>query len=195
MESRRIVAAGTSKKGFSTVSIVSMAVGTALYAALNVFFNMLQLPGTQLVALRPSVAIPMFFGYVFGPIVGFVSGFLGNIISDAISWGGFWWNWDVGNGLLGLIPGLAVYFLTEERRSQKIGLIWCGVLAVLGSIVGMGFAAFTDYLFGYGISTLEEAIYALFLPAAVTDAVNGAILTPLLVAAYYQAARGRARRA
>ncbi|MEM0008790.1 MAG: ECF transporter S component, partial [Thermofilum sp.] len=142
-----------------------------------------------------SVSIPMFFGYVFGPIVGFVSGFLGNIISDAISWGGFWWNWDVGNGLLGLIPGLVVYFLPEEKRGEKVGLIWAAILAVVGSIIGMGFAAFTDYIFGYGISTLEEAIYALFLPAAVTDAVNGAILTPLLVAAYYKAAAGRARRA
>ena len=111
--------AKTPKKGFGTTQIVAMAVGTALYAALNVFFNVLQLPGTQLVSLRPSVSIPMFFGY----------------------------------------------------------------------------AAFTDYIFGYGISTLEEAIYALFLPAAVTDAVNGAILTPLLVAAYYKAAAGRARRA
>lgn len=187
--------AKTPKKGFGTTQIVAMAVGTALYAALNVFFNVLQLPGTQLVSLRPSVSIPMFFGYVFGPIVGFVSGFLGNIISDAISWGGFWWNWDVGNGLLGLIPGLVVYFLPEEKRGEKVGLIWAAILAVVGSIIGMGFAAFTDYIFGYGISTLEEAIYALFLPAAVTDAINGAILTPLLIAAYYKAAAGRARRA
>jgi len=94
-----------------------------------------------------------------------------------------------------LIPGLVVYFLPEEKRGEKVGLIWVAVLAVVGSIIGMGFAAFTDYIFGYGISTLEEAIYALFLPAAVTDAVNGAILTPLLVAAYYKAAAGRARRA
>ncbi|AKG38352.1 MAG: ECF transporter S component [Infirmifilum sp.] len=187
--------AKTQRGGISTVTIVAMAVGTALYAALNVFFNMLQLPGTQLVALRPSVAIPMFFGYVFGPLVGFVSGFLGNIISDAISWGGFWWNWDVGNGLLGLIPGLIVYILPEDKRSTRLGLVWSAVLAVIGSIIGMGFASFTDYIFGYGISTIEEAIYALFLPAAVTDALNGAILTPILVAAYYQAARGRARRA
>lgn len=180
---------------FSTTSIVAMGVGTALYAAFNVFFNLLQLPGTQLVALRPSVAIPMFFGYVFGPVVGFVSGFLGNVISDAISWGGFWWNWDVGNGLLGLIPGLAVYFVKGESKYSKQGLLICAVLAVVASIIGMGFAAFTDYIFGYGISTLEEAIYALFLPAAVTDAVNGAILTPILVSAYASAARGRARRA
>jgi len=183
------------KTALTTTSLVAMGVGTALYAAFNVFFNIFQLPGTQLVALRPSVAIPMFFGFVFGPLVGFVSGFLGNVISDAISWGGFWWNWDVGNGLLGLIPGLAVYFLSEEKRFSKPGYIASAVLAVVASIIGIGFAAFTDYIFGYGISTLEEAIYALFLPAAVTDAINGAILTPILVSAYASAVRGRARRA
>lgn len=171
-----------------------MGVGTALYAAFNVFFNVLQLPGAQLVALRPSVSIPMFFGYVFGPIVGFVSGFLGNVISDAVSWGGFWWNWDVGNGLLGLIPGFAAYLLSKEDMYKQRGLLTCAILAVIASVIGMGFAAFTDYLFGYGISTIEEAIYALFLPAAVTDAVNGAILTPILVSAYASAAKGRARR-
>jgi energy-coupling factor transport system substrate-specific component len=185
----------TRKPLVSTTSLVAMGVGTALYAAFNVFFNIFQLPGTQLVTLRPSVCIPMFFGFVYGPLVGFVSGFLGNVISDAISWGGFWWNWDVGNGLLGLIPGLAVYFLSEERRFSGTGYVASAVLAVIASVIGMGFAAFTDYIFGYGISTLEEAIYVLFLPAAVTDAVNGAILSPLLISAYAAAVKGRARRA
>lgn len=182
------------RRSFSTTGLVAMAIGTALYAAFNVFFNIFQLPGAQLVALRPSVSIPMFFGYIFGPLVGFVSGFLGNVISDAISWGGFWWNWDVGNGLMGLIPGLATYFISKEEVFRGKGYIACILLAVLGSVIGMGFAAYTDYLFGYGISTIEEATYALFIPAALTDAVNGAIITPILVAAYASAMRGRARR-
>jgi len=182
------------RKLFSATTLVAMGIGTALYAAFNVFFNILQIPGTQLVAVRPSVSIPMFFGYIFGPVVGFVSGFLGNVISDAISWGGFWWNWDVGNGLLGLIPGLASYLISKEDIFKKKGYITCILLVVISSIVGMGFAAYTDYIFGYGISTIEEATYALFLPAAVTDAINGAIITPILVAAYASAAKGRARR-
>jgi len=183
------------RKTAFTTSLVAMGAGTALYAAFNVLLSIFQIPGTQLVAFRPSVAIPMFFGYVFGPLVGFVSGFLGNVISDAISWGGFRWNWDVGNGLLGLIPGLAVYFLSEEKRFSKLGFLASAVLAAVASIIGMGFAAFTDYIFGYGTSTLEEAIYALFLPAALTDAMNGAIFTPHLVSAYATAVRGRAGRA
>ncbi len=179
----------------STTNIVAMGVGTALYAAFNVFFNIFQLPGTQLVALRPSVCIPMFFGYIFGPIVGFIVGFLGNTISDAISWGGFWWNWDVGNGLLGLIPGLAMYMLRKEEIFKKKGLTVAAILAIVASLIGMAFAAYTDFIFGYGISTIEEATYMLFIPAAITDAVNGAILTPILVAAYGSAIKGRARRA
>jgi len=181
------------RRAFSTVNLVAMGIGTALYAAFNVFFNLFQLPGTQLVALRPSVCIPMFFGYVFGPVVGFVAGFLGNAISDAISWGGFWWNWDVGNGLLGLIPGLAFYLIPREEIFRRRGYVICAILAVVASVVGMGFSAYTDYIFGYGVSTVEEATYALFIPAALTDAINGAILAPILVAAYSAAARGRAR--
>jgi energy-coupling factor transport system substrate-specific component len=179
----------------SVTGIVAMGIGTALYAAFNVFFNIFQLPGTQLVALRPSVAIPMFFGFVFGPIVGFVAGFLGNVISDAISWGGFWWNWDIGNGLLGLIPGLVIFMIKKEEMSTSKGLILSSILSIIASIIGMGFASYTDYIFGYGISTIEEATYALFLPAAITDAINGAIITPILVAAYLAAVKGRARRA
>ena len=179
----------------SVTGIVAMGIGTALYAAFNVFFNIFQLPGTQLVALRPSVAIPMFFGFIFGPIVGFVVGLLGNVISDAISWGGFWWNWDVGNGLLGLIPGLVIFLIKKEEISTSKGLILCSILSIIASIIGMSFAAYTDYIFGYGISTMEEATYALFLPAAITDAINGAIITPILVAAYSAAVKGRARRA
>ena len=187
---------GEKKPIFSVTSIVAMGVGTALYAVFTIFFNIFQIPGTQLVAVRPSVAIPMFFGYVFGPIVGFVSGFLGNTIADAISWGGFWWNWDVGNGLLGAIPGIGYYLIKErEELSSTKSLAMCALLAVIASIVGMGFAAYTDYIFGYGISTIEEATTILFIPAAATDAINGAILTPILLAAYAAAVKGRARRA
>jgi len=43
-------------------------------------------------------------------------------------------------------------------------------------------------------SAVPERAYALFIPAAVTDSINGAVITPILVAAYASAAKGRARR-
>lgn len=182
---------------FSAKQIVAMAVGTALYAALTIPFNALQLPGYGLVAIRPTVAIPMLFGIVFGPIAGFVAGCLGNIFSDAVSYGGFFWNWDIGNGLLGLIPGLG-YFIVKRTDWNKVrGLGTVAILAIVGSAVGMGFAAFTDYIFQIGISTFDAAFafpIGEFWGAFVPDAINGLILTPILLFAYAAATAGRARR-
>ncbi len=178
---------------FSAKQIVAMAVGTALYAALTIPFNALQLPGVGLIAIRPTVAIPMLFGFVFGPITGFVSGFLGNILADAVSFGGFFWNWDIGNGLMGVVPGIGYYVVKRIDWPKAKGLVAAAVLAVLGSVVGIGFAALTDYAFQIGISTWEAAMGE-FIAAGGTNAVNGFILTPILLYAYASATAGRARR-
>jgi len=179
---------------FSAKQIVAMAVGTALYAALTIPFNVFQIPGSGgLIAVRPTVAIPMLFGFVFGPITGFVSGLIGNILSDFFSFGGFYWNWDIGNGLLGAVPGIAYFIVKRTDWTKAKTLVLAGVLAVIGSVVGIGFAAMTDYAFQIGLSTLDAAL-AEFYSAAGTDAINGLILTPILLYAYARATAGRARR-
>lgn len=178
---------------FSTKNLVAIAVGTALYAALTIPFNIFQIPGVYLVSVRPTVAIPIVFGFLFGPLAGFISGFLGNIISDQISFGGFFWNWDIGNGLIGLVPAAGYYMVRRTDWSKTKGLTTTIVLAIIGSVIGIGFAAVTDLVFQIGLSTSDAAI-AEFIPAAVTDAVNGAILAPIIVYAYVSATAGRARR-
>jgi energy-coupling factor transport system substrate-specific component len=187
-----------SKKGmkesvFSAKQIVAMAVGTALYAALTIPFNVFQTPGAGLIALRPTVAIPMLFGIVFGPFAGFVVGLVGNIVSDFASFGGLFWNWDIGNGLLGAIPGIAYFVIrrTDWVKAKTVAI--AAVLAVVAAVVGIGFAAMTDYAFQIGLSTLGAALVE-FNSAAWTDAVNGAIFTPILLYAYATAIAGRARR-
>jgi len=179
----------------TTTDIAAMGIGSALYAALNVVFNIFYIPLAQLVTLRPSVVIPMFFGFVFGPWVGFVTGFVGNTISDAISWGGFWWTWDVGNGLLGLVCGLAPIFfaIKDEELGSSKSLVISIIFAVLSAAVGMGFASYMDLALGYGVYTFEQATTWLFLPAFVTDAVFGAVLLPVFLKAYASAMAGRAR--
>jgi energy-coupling factor transport system substrate-specific component len=178
---------------FSTKNIVAIAVGTALYAALTIPFNIFTFPGVYLVAIRPTVAIPIVFGFVFGPIAGFFSGFLGNIISDQLSFGGFFWNWDLGNGLIGLVPALGYYVVKRTDWSKARGLAASSVLAIIASVVGIGFSAFTDLVFQIGLSTVGAAV-AEFVPAVVTDAVNGAILAPILLYAYATSTARRARR-
>ena len=179
---------------FSAKQIVAMAVGTALYAALTIPFNVFPISGPGLIAVRPTVAIPMLFGIVFGPITGFVTGLLGNILSDFASYGGFFWNLDIGNGLLGAIPGIAYFVIKRTDWTKTKTLAIAAVLAVIASVVGIGFATMADYAFQIGISTLDSALLE-FSSAASTDAINGAILTPILLYAYATATTGRPRRA
>ncbi len=123
--------------GFETKQVVYAAIGAALYAVLAIATNMLQLPGAGNVSIRPAVAIPMFFGVAFGPIVGFITGFVGNILADLLSGYGFWLWWDLGNGLLGLIPGL-IYPTIESFRASKS--IWkAEIFVVLGAPSWNGF--------------------------------------------------------
>jgi energy-coupling factor transport system substrate-specific component len=95
--------------------------------------------------------------------------------------------------LIGAVPGIGYYLVKRVNWTKASGLVWAAVLAVLGSIVGMGFAAATDYIFQIGLSTVEAALAELY-SAGATDAVNGAILTPILLYAYGAATAGRARR-
>jgi energy-coupling factor transport system substrate-specific component len=135
----------------------------------------------------------MLFGFVFGPLTGFVVGFLGNVLGDAVSFGGFFWNWDIANGLLGAIPGVGYYAVKRADWVKARGIVTAAVLAVVASIVGIGFAAMTDYVFQIGITTIEAALFE-FYAAGGTDAINGAIVTPILLYAYASATAGRARR-
>ncbi|MBE3118807.1 MAG: ECF transporter S component, partial [Candidatus Atribacteria bacterium] len=70
-----------------TREVVWMAIGAALYAVFSWLFNgtVFVVPSVSQVALRPAIAIPMFFGYAFGPIVGFFTGAVGNMFGDALT--------------------------------------------------------------------------------------------------------------
>jgi energy-coupling factor transport system substrate-specific component len=122
----------------------------------------------------------MFFGIAFGPWVGLISGLLGNIIGDALSGWGFWIWWDIGNGLMGLIPGFVMPLIANYREVKS--LVLADVFVVIGVIVGMGFGALSEVVFsGLDFAT---AFTGYFIPSAVSDIVNGVILLPILMVAY-----------
>ena len=171
-----------------------MTVGTFLYAALTIPFNVLPLPVSGgLIAFRPTVAIPMLFGIVFGPITGFVSGLVGNLLSDYFSFGGVSLNWDIASGLLGAIPGLAYFVVSRKDWTKGKTIARIATLAVVASVVGAGFAAAADYVLQTSAGPINTALLA-FASAGLTDAINGVIFTPILLFAYARATFGRARR-
>ena len=119
-----------------TREVVYMAIGAALYAILSYLFNgtVFAVPSVSQVALRPAIAIPMFFGYTFGPVVGFFTGAVGNMFGDALTGFGLSPQWSIGNGLVGLIAGLALLF-TDKKKSLNTVLIAGGVVAALATII------------------------------------------------------------
>lgn len=119
-----------------TREVVMMALGAALYGVLAFVFNIVPVPSVSLVALRPVVVIPIFFGFAFGPVVGFFSGAFGNILGDALTGWGVFPIWDVANGLMGLIPGLAGLYLAGGARGKTNILLWiAAAVLALGVIL------------------------------------------------------------
>ncbi|GCE28554.1 hypothetical protein KDA_40380 [Dictyobacter alpinus] len=164
--------------------VVYMALGAALYAGLSIATNVLQLPSIGRVSLRPGIVIPLFFGAVFGPIVGLFTGLVGNFLSDLISGYGVWWNWDLGNGLIGLIAGLAIYSTVRYGLGRYVKtrlIVIAELLSALGIIVGVAFGSYTDIWvskYDFAGATSE------FVPAAISDLVCGLILLPIFLLAY-----------
>lgn len=118
-----------------TRQVVYMAIGAALYAVFSYLFNgtVFAVPSVSQVALRPAIAIPMFFGYTFGPAVGFFTGAVGNMFGDALTGFGLSPQWSVANGLVGMIAGMALLF-PDKKKGINTVLIVSVVLAVIGAI-------------------------------------------------------------
>lgn len=166
--------------GIGVRHVVFMALGAALYAGLSYITNSLQLPGATNVSLRPGIVIPLFFGVVFGPWVGLFTGGVGNLINDLLT-GTVYWNWDVGNGLIGFVAGLAMY-ITWGRYNTTEKIVVAEFFSVLGILIGLGFASYTDiWVSKY---TFAAATTTEFIPATLPDIVLGVILLPILLVAY-----------
>jgi len=118
-----------------TRQVVYMAIGAALYGVFNYIFNTIPMPSVSQVALRPSVCIPIFFGYVFGPVVGFFTGAVGNILGDFLTGWGVYPAWDLGNGLMGLIPGLVMLFADKKRSLNFLTILVAVLILITAAIV------------------------------------------------------------
>jgi uncharacterized membrane protein len=113
-----------------------MAIGAALYAVFSYLFNgtVFVVPSVSQVALRPAIAIPMFFGYAFGPVVGFFTGAVGNMFGDALTGFGLSPQWSIGNGLIGFIAGLSMLF-KDRKQSMNTVLYTSGALVLLTALL------------------------------------------------------------
>jgi len=175
---------------FGTRQVVYGAIGAALYGVFSWATNILfPLPAAGNVTFRPAVAVLIFFAVAYGPWVGLLAGFIGNMIGDGLSGWGFYWHWSLGNGLMGMIPGLIVATISDFRaRSNILKAVGWGTL---GIIVGMLFASLTEMVVG-GID-FNTALVGYFVPAFLGNLVVTVILLPILMIAFAAVAARRGR--
>lgn len=156
-----------------------MGIGAVLYALLAYVTNFIPMGGAS---LRPAQAVLTFFGAAFGPVVGFVTGFVGNLVGDLIQ-GSFWWNWDLGNGLVGFLAGI-IWLQRDYLKPGRWKTLDYGSIALwvtVANFFGLYFAALLDVAMG---QPWDVAVGAWALPAAVTNSIFCIIFTPVLLAAY-----------
>ena len=115
--------------------IVYMVIGSVVYGVFTWLFNgtTFNIPALSQVSLRPAVALPVFFGYMFGPVVGFLAGAGGNLVGDLFV-GYVSPHWTLANGLIGLAAGLPTLF-ADRKQAWDVG----AVVAGLGGIFGAAF--------------------------------------------------------
>lgn len=125
------------KKEFSTTEVVAVAIGAALFAVLMVYGGIPIFTNTK---LSPAYIVPVLVGGLYGPIPAALVGLLGNIFADLLGGWGFWFDWSIGNGILGLIIGtLPLYGVRLQQGifTRKHAII-LAVLAVVGNALSFG---------------------------------------------------------
>ncbi|MEI8164789.1 MAG: ECF transporter S component [Chloroflexales bacterium] len=149
--------------------------------------------------LRPGVAIPIFFGFVFGPLSGFLVGLCGNLLNDMIAGNvalsftspqaflaGLMLNWQVGNGLMGLVAGFGA--LRHWRYGTRREIVRALLMTILAITVGIGVAALLDpvvYPTSYTTaSPLWQQVLAFSFPIVLTNGINAAVIVPILLFNY-----------
>jgi len=122
---------------WNTVTIVSVAVGAALFGVLMVYASIQVFTNTYLSA---AMIVPVFIGSLFGPIPACVTMLVGNMVADLIGGWGFWFDWSVGNGVLGLFIGALPLYgarIDEGLFNLKHMIIYA-ICCIVGNIVAFG---------------------------------------------------------
>jgi len=122
---------------WNTMTLVAVAVGAALFGVLMVFVSFPVFTNTYLTA---AMVIPVIVGGLFGPLPAFATLLIGNFVADLIGGWGFWFDWSVGNGVLGLFVGALPLYgarIDEGVFTVKHAIIYA-VCCIIGNAVAFG---------------------------------------------------------
>ena len=122
---------------WSTKTIVAIAIGAALYGVLMVWGSIPVFTNTYLTS---AMIVPVVVGALFGPVPAMVTLLVGNCLADLIGGWGFWFDWSVGNGFLGLFVGLLPLYGADIKNGifkVKHAVIYT-ICCIVGNALAFG---------------------------------------------------------
>ena len=122
---------------WNTKTIVAVAIGAALYGVLMVWGSIPVFTNTNLTS---AMIVPVVVGALFGPLPATVALLVGNCLADLIGGWGFWFDWSIGNGVLGLFVGLLPLYGADIKNGifkVKHAVIYT-ICCLLGNAIAFG---------------------------------------------------------
>ena len=147
---------------WTTKSIVTMGLGAALYGVLMVYGAVPSFTNTN---LSFAMIVPVFVGGLFGPLPAMITCGVGNVIADLIGGWGMWFDWSIGNAVMGLFVGMLPLYGADIANGVfkvKHAVIYA-ILCVVGNMLAFGVVTpiFSTTLYGQDLNiTLMQAIFA-----------------------------------
>ena len=146
---------------WNTKTVVGVAIGAALFGVLMNFGSIKVFTNTN---LTTAMLVPVIVGGMFGPLPAFVAAGVGNVIADLIGGWGLWFDWSVGNAVLGLFVGaLPLYGAKIEDGifTVKHMIIYI-ILCILGNGIAFGLVTpiFSTIFYGSELTiTLMQSLF------------------------------------
>lgn len=147
---------------WTTKSIVTMAVGAALYGVLMVYGGVPIFSNTN---LSFAMVVPVFVGALFGPLPAMLTCGIGNVLADLIGGWGMWFDWSIGNAIMGFFVGMLPLYGADIERGifkAKHAIIYT-VLCIVGNLLAFGVITpvFSTVIYGQDLNiTLMQALFA-----------------------------------
>lgn len=122
---------------WNTKTIVGVAIGAALFGVLMNFGSIKVFTNTN---LTTAMLVPVIVGGLFGPLPALVAAGLGNVIADLIGGWGFWFDWSIGNAILGFFVGaLPIYgAVIEDGIFEVKHMIIYAIVCIIGNALAFG---------------------------------------------------------
>ena len=122
---------------WNTMTIVGIAIGAALFGVLMRYGGITVFTNTS---FTTAMLVTVVVGALFGPVPAMLTAGMGNVVADLIGGWGFWFDWSIGNAVLGLFIGLLPVYgarIKDGIFEVKHMIIYI-VLVVLGNAVAFG---------------------------------------------------------